>query len=113
NTHIGTGDASTTGIAAGGVWITKGMIVGFISQQSNLVCRPNTTVKTYFQYKYIQTNIHCIVSIRIGQAITVFLKAMRKDAVQKEELIYKMFTRRSISGRTSDTRVNDHSNGKL
>ncbi|HLR40198.1 MAG TPA: DUF2953 domain-containing protein [Virgibacillus sp.] len=87
HTHIGTGDASTTGIAAGGVWITKGMIVGFISQQSNLVCRPNTTVKTYFQYKYIQTNIDCIVSIRIGQAITVFLKAMRKDAVQKEALI--------------------------
>ena len=31
HTHIGTGDASTTGIAAGGVWITKGMILGFIS----------------------------------------------------------------------------------
>lgn len=87
HTHIGTGDASTTGIAAGGVWITKGMIVGFISQQSNLVCRPNTTVKTYFQYKYIQMDVDCIVSIRIGQAITVFLKAMRKNAVQKEALI--------------------------
>src|SRR5699024_12550401 len=87
HTQIGIGDANTNGIAAGGVRITKGKIKGFISQQSNLVCRPNTTVKTYFQYKYIQTNIDCIVSIRIGQAITVFLKAMRKDAVQKEALI--------------------------
>src|SRR5690625_4332656 len=87
HTHIGTGDASTTGIAAGGAWITKGMIVGFISQQSNLVCKPKTTVKTHFQYKYIQTNADCIVSIRIGQAITVFLKAKRKEAIQKEALI--------------------------
>lgn len=87
HTHLGTGDASTTGMVAGGIWVTKGMIVGFMTQQSNLLCRPNISVQPYFQCKYIQTNIDCIVSIKIGQAITVFIKTMRKNTIQKEPLI--------------------------
>src|SRR5690625_7951674 len=94
HTHIGTGYTSTSGIDSGGVWITKGMIVGFISQQSNLVCRPNTTVKTYFQYKYIQTNIDCIVSRseerRVGKECRC--KWSRYDYKEKTEMNIIIYT---------------------
>lgn len=89
HTHVGTGEASKTGLATGSVWIIKGLLIGFISKQSNLNCQPNTSVQPYFQFKYIQSTVDCIVSIKIGQAIYVFLKATRKISSKQEAAYIK------------------------
>lgn len=79
HTHVGTGEAGTAGLAAGSVWMIKGTITGIIANKSNLCCRPDTTVKPYFQYKCMQSRLDCMVSIKIGQAMGVFFQTSRKQ----------------------------------
>src|SRR5699024_674311 len=88
-THVGTGEASTTGLAAGSIWAFKEVLVGFISNQSKIYCKPKIGVHPYFQFKCIQSTFNCIVSVKIGQAIHVFLKAMRKTSFRKEAAFIK------------------------
>lgn len=68
-THIGTGDAVTTGLAAGGIWSIKGMVAGFIYKWSNLTNSPSISVQPIFQLKHFQMQLNCILSVKLGQAI--------------------------------------------
>ncbi len=79
-TAVGTGNAGTTGIAAGGVWMIKGIITELIRTRSKTCCRLNVAVLPQFQYKCMQSQADCIVSIRIGQAMGVFLKSGKMKA---------------------------------
>ncbi|SDQ42748.1 DUF2953 domain-containing protein [Virgibacillus salinus] len=87
NTHFGTGEASAAGMVSGGIWGTKGLILGLIYAKSNLKCDPVITVVPLFNQKYIESKFDCIVSIRIGQAIYGILKVIRKYPAKKEAII--------------------------
>ncbi|MEN1968206.1 DUF2953 domain-containing protein [Lentibacillus sp. N15] len=84
---IGTGDASTTGVATGGGWAIKGMVIGYLDHWSQLNCSPNLAVTPEFNRKYVFTKLDCMVSIRIGQAIHALIKVIRKSAIRKREVL--------------------------
>lgn len=77
STQIGTGEASTTGIASGILWSLKGTIVGYFVEKIILLCNPTVQVNPEFQQANFQTNLDCIVSIRLGKAIQGFIKLTR------------------------------------
>ncbi|MCC2250210.1 DUF2953 domain-containing protein [Virgibacillus sp. AGTR] len=85
----GTGDASLTGIVSGGVWTVKGVIIAWLQEHGIFNCHPDIKVVPLFQQKYIQSEIYCIVSIRIAQAISGFLQVMRIMANNKKLLIHQ------------------------
>nr|GGG61592.1 hypothetical protein GCM10011398_01090 [Virgibacillus oceani] len=87
NTFFGTGDVSSTGIAAGGLWTIKGSLIGFAGTISTLECEPIISVLPNFQRKFIDSKFDCIVSIRIGQAMYALIKVIRKSSLKKEVYI--------------------------
>lgn len=82
-TRGGTGEASTTGLTSGLIWTIKGALIGIMVEKSNLKCKPEIEVIPYFQNKYIESKMDCIVSIRLGQAIYAFLKGMRLFSIKE------------------------------
>ncbi|MFB4166742.1 DUF2953 domain-containing protein [Virgibacillus sp. JSM 102003] len=87
STHFGTGEASATGMASGGIWGMKGIILGIIYAKSNLICDPSISVVPLFNQKYIESKFDCIVSVRIGQAIYGIIKVIRKYPSKKEVIV--------------------------
>jgi hypothetical protein len=83
-THFGTGEASSTGVASGGVWMIKGTLLGTLSTHSNMNCQPKIAVIPYFQQRGIRSEIDCIVTIRLGKAIHTAMHLLRKISVNKE-----------------------------
>lgn len=77
NTLIGTGEASSTGIASGMLWSVKGSLVGYFLEKVILTCNPVIQVNPEYQRASFQTNLDCMVSIRLGKAILGFLKLTR------------------------------------
>lgn len=75
-TNFGTGEASSTGLVIGGLWGIKGILMSYLSEHSRLKCHPHTNVLPHFQQKLMSSTFNCIVSIRIGQAIYAFIKAI-------------------------------------
>lgn len=74
DTQVGTSEASTTGMACGGVWAIKGCIVGLLASLTQLDVKPEMYVTPYFQQKHTQTRLECMFYFRFGQAIfAVFL----------------------------------------
>ncbi|WP_164668357.1 DUF2953 domain-containing protein [Virgibacillus doumboii] len=86
-THVGTGEASMAGVASGGIWAIKGMLIGVLAEKSNFDCEPSLTVTPLFNHRQFQSEFDCIVSIRIGQAMYALLKVIRKFPVKKEAII--------------------------
>ncbi|MBP1968902.1 hypothetical protein J2Z83_000996 [Virgibacillus natechei] len=86
-TSGGTGDASTTGIATGGVWGIKGVVIGVIAEKSNMKCKPIIQVKPHFQYKHFLSTFDCMISIRLGKAMYALLKMTRVLARKEKALI--------------------------
>lgn len=86
-TNGGTGEAGTTGIASGGVWTIKGIIIGFLAEKAMLKCKPNLAVQPHFQLPFFQTKIDCIVSVRLGQAIYALFMMMRKSNIKEKAYI--------------------------
>ncbi|WP_163971654.1 DUF2953 domain-containing protein [Oceanobacillus halotolerans] len=76
-THIGTGDAASTGITTGGIWTIKGLILGVVIEKSNLLNKPTISVVPYFQQEYFHSRMKCMVSIRLGKAIRALYKMIR------------------------------------
>lgn len=72
-THVGTGDAATTGMAAGALWGVKGGFIGFITEKGRLYVEPDIRVIPHYEQRCLHSQIDCIVSIQIGQAIHAFL----------------------------------------
>ncbi|MBT2216593.1 DUF2953 domain-containing protein [Virgibacillus dakarensis] len=85
--RFGTGEASTTGLAAGGLWTIKGALIGLVDHLSHVHCLPNIDVQPDFQSKYIYSKFDCMVSIRIGQAIHALIKVIRKSSFRKREVL--------------------------
>ncbi|WP_373893077.1 DUF2953 domain-containing protein [Virgibacillus natechei] len=77
HTAGGTGDASSTGIATGGVWAIKGIFIGIINEKSNLTCRPVIRVSPHFQQQYFLSTFDCMVSLKLGKAMYALLKVMQ------------------------------------
>ncbi|MGY0693061.1 DUF2953 domain-containing protein [Virgibacillus sp. FSP13] len=86
-TNFGTGEASGTGLAAGGIWTVKGYMIGLLDNLSQLKCTPDLQVTPYFQGKFIYSKFDCMVSIRIGQAIHALIKVIRKSSFRKKEAL--------------------------
>lgn len=104
NSALGVGEASQTGMATGVLWSLKGAIVGIISQYMKLKAMPELSVTPFFQENLVRTRVICIFSFRIGHAIGGALRVVK-------------YWKRSKGGkqhvRTSNTRLNDNSYGKL
>ncbi|WP_085991684.1 DUF2953 domain-containing protein [Oceanobacillus senegalensis] len=77
STLIGTGEASSTGVVSGAIWTMKGTLVGYLAEKFILMCNPTIQVNPKYQQEYIQTNLDCMVSIRIGKAIQAILQIKR------------------------------------
>lgn len=77
-TYVGTGEASTSGVVASSLWAVKGMVIGGVSNQCLLTCRPLINVTPTFQERYVSTYFNCIVSFKIGQTMFIFIKELRK-----------------------------------
>lgn len=86
-TEFGTGKASDTGMYAGGLWACKGFLTGYIRDKSKFKKQPSISVTPYFNRAYFHSELKCIVSIRVGQAMYALLKVIRKIPVKKEAVI--------------------------
>lgn len=76
-TNIGTGEASSTGVVSGVLWSIKGTVIGYLVEKFILMCDPNIQVQPKFQQEFFETNLNCMVSIRIGKAIQGIIKLTR------------------------------------
>ncbi|MBY7143878.1 DUF2953 domain-containing protein [Virgibacillus sp. NKC19-3] len=76
-TKGGTGDAGTTGVATGGVWAIKGILIGIIGEKSNLKSQPVIHVSPHFQQPFFLSTFECMVSLKLGKAMYALFKAMR------------------------------------
>jgi hypothetical protein len=83
-TYFGTGDASSTGIASGGIWMVKSTMLGFFYELVKFKCEPQLSVLPYFQQKGFRTEIECIVSFRLGKAIYTVMHVLRNSNVKKQ-----------------------------
>ncbi|WP_337019599.1 DUF2953 domain-containing protein [Oceanobacillus massiliensis] len=70
----GTGDAFTTGMASAGVWTVKGMVTGFFMRRFQVKCKPFIHVEPNFQQRFLHSEVDCMVSMRLGQAMYTFIK---------------------------------------
>ncbi|GAB3791959.1 DUF2953 domain-containing protein [Virgibacillus kimchii] len=84
-TEGGTGDAASTGRAAGGIWSLKGLITGLIGNVANLESKPVIQVIPHYQKMFLQTHLDCMVSIQIAQAIHIMFKIIRLLFTMKPE----------------------------
>ncbi|WP_158591804.1 DUF2953 domain-containing protein [Oceanobacillus halophilus] len=74
---IGTGEASSTGVVSGALWALKGTLIGIFAEKLILECKPKVEVNPRYQQEYVQTNLDCMVSIRIGKAIQALIKVRK------------------------------------
>ena len=76
--HYGSGEASSTALAAGVLWGLVGGILGIISQYFALLVRPKIDVIPYFSFrKPFETKIECIARLRMAKTILAGLKLAR------------------------------------
>jgi hypothetical protein len=73
-TTIGTGDAASTGWAAGMLWMLKGTVGGTLCHFFTATEKPEIAVKPDFQRFLLRTEAHCIFQIGVGQAILAGIK---------------------------------------
>lgn len=84
-TSGGTGDAASTGTAAGGIWSIKGMSAGFLGNFTRLKCKPVIQVNPDYQNLYFHSTLDCMVSIQVAQAIHIIFKIIRLFISMKPE----------------------------
>lgn len=82
-TTIGSQEAMSTGLYVGTMWMVKGLFIGLFSKQSQLKCKPQTSITPYFQKQVFQSELNCIVSIRTGQAIHIFMKLLTNKDIDE------------------------------
>src|SRR5699024_5462117 len=73
-THSGTGEASSSAIVTGGLWTIKNTSKGLLYNIRNVTCNTSVSVFPYFQHKLEGTELHCIFSIKIAKAISIFMR---------------------------------------
>jgi hypothetical protein len=86
-THVGAGDAAATGMVSGALWSVKGVLGGFIIENGRLCAQPNISIVPHYEQSCLYSQMDCMVSIRIGQAIHAFLKLMMLFSNKKKVYI--------------------------
>ncbi|HOO12428.1 MAG TPA: DUF2953 domain-containing protein [Bacillota bacterium] len=82
HTALGTGDAAATGIAIGLLWNVKTIFSTLLGAGFRLGLLPDLHITPCFDGAMFITSFDCILSIRIGHAITagmLYLTANKKD----------------------------------
>jgi hypothetical protein len=82
HTVLGTGDAAATGIATGLLWNVKTIFSTLLGAGFKLKLLPDLHITPCFDGAMFITSFDCILSIRIGHAITaamLYLTANKKD----------------------------------
>lgn len=74
---IGVADAAYTAQLTGVVWSLKGAIVGVLSKYMRLQQMPKLSVEPHFQMMITHTNLSCMISFRIGQAMIAGLMLLK------------------------------------
>ncbi|SDK43484.1 DUF2953 domain-containing protein [Sediminibacillus albus] len=69
---LGLDDATLTGVAAGAGWSIKAIILSWINEHVYKLAACDVDVQPLFQQDRIHTELECIFSIRLGQAIRIF-----------------------------------------
>ncbi|MCD8501904.1 MAG: DUF2953 domain-containing protein [Bacillaceae bacterium] len=77
NTVLGIGDAAHTAVLTGVVWGLKGTILGIISNYMLLKVRPEIHVQPHFQLVTSHTELTCMFSFRLGNAILAALQVIK------------------------------------
>ncbi|HEX7064795.1 MAG TPA: DUF2953 domain-containing protein [Bacillales bacterium] len=90
HTRMGLGDAAWTGMATGAVWAVKGNMIGLITYYMKLITEPDLSVEPVWQNDYSRTELSCMISFRIGQAMGAGLQIVkywkgRESKCQKEK----------------------------
>ncbi|HEX6922638.1 MAG TPA: DUF2953 domain-containing protein [Bacillales bacterium] len=90
HSRFGLGDAAWTGMATGAVWAVKGNIIGLITHYMQLVVEPDLSVEPVWQADYSETDLSCMISFRVGQAMGAGLQIVkfwkgREPKCQKEK----------------------------
>lgn len=67
---IGLNDAMYTAISSGGLWVVKGMLVGFLSSKSRLQ-DINLQVEPDFNGEKVVSHLYCILKMRIVHIILI------------------------------------------
>lgn len=91
-TKIGLQDASITGTLTGIIWAFKSVVLGNISQLICLKTIPTMEVYPLFNNEYFESEIHCIISFRIGHVILAGI-----------QVIYLLFRIKRMSKTTTNT----------
>lgn len=74
HSDIGLGDAALTGVVTGCAWSVKGGVVGLIGNKMIFDNEPQISINPLFQVSHSQTNLSCMFSFKIGNAILVALR---------------------------------------
>jgi uncharacterized integral membrane protein len=77
HSDIGLGDAALTGLVTGCVWGVKGGVIGLIGNKMKFDNEPQISINPLFQMNHSQTNLSCIISFKIGNAILVALQVVK------------------------------------
>ena len=88
HTVLGTGDAAVTGIAIGLLWNMKTIISTMLGAGFRMLPLPDLNIIPCFDGTIFSTSFDCILSIRIGHAITagilfIILEKKDGDAVER------------------------------
>jgi hypothetical protein len=73
---IGTGDAAQTGVLTGVGWGFKSSLIGLISSHVTLRKIPRIHVQPLFQEKRLETELECMIRLRIGHAIIAGIRIL-------------------------------------
>lgn len=76
-TEIGLGDAALTGLMTGFAWSVKGGVIGLIGNKMVFDDKPEISINPLFQVNRSQTNLSCMISFKIGNAILVALQVVK------------------------------------
>lgn len=73
---IGTGDAAQTGVLTGVGWGVKSSLIGLVSAYVTLRSIPRIHVQPLFQEKRIETELVCMIRLKIGHAIIAGIRIL-------------------------------------
>lgn len=74
NTIVGLKDFDRTALLYGTMWMLKGSILGYLDAKQMLSCKPYSHIEPRFNESYFQSDITCILSLRVGQAMISLLR---------------------------------------
>jgi hypothetical protein len=83
-TVLGTGDASATGSLTGVAWGFKSFISGTLSCYLSFKCLPVFSVHPDFNKEIFETELQCMIKLRVGDAIITSLRLVKNLGERRE-----------------------------